>query len=478
MNAFRLISWLRRHAWRRENQPAIRRQRTLYAPEPLEPRTVLSAAPFYVSDTDIRLTDRDLDRRDTPSVLLRESAQAYAAHAENQGSVIGHPIPLSPDFDGLSVGTQVLPLPVTSIKDAQGIARTEKLMLDVNVLSFTYEASLQFATFTFTSLAHRDSWTSNPTSAGPSSSDADGANEDAEDKQAEAEYGRTYLLAANPGVTIAAMNVLADAWWSSMAGTRATTPERANMNNSAGSESQESGPSYGRTGTSGNLLADELTTHLVHAEESHLTHTSTSLIASPLASTSTALTDAARRAADEADARLADSWLAGERDDLRSDGESDGMIDLDGVAALRRGRRLPVNSAVQPFRFDPRLARLTDVALLRDAPSLMWELAQLARDALFAADPSLAAGPPGHADEAMLDLLAADVGTLRQSTVAAAPAAVTPAAFQPPSLDAGVALYQAFDEASAGPAEATVAADGNVAGSPSAPEAAVAMRDQ
>jgi hypothetical protein len=275
---------------------------------------------------------------------------------------------------------------------------------------------------------------------------------------------------------------MAEAWWSSMAGMRPTTPERPNLSTSAGTESQEPGPNYGRNATSGNLLTDELTTHLVHAEESHNTRTSTSLIASPLATTNTTLTDSARRAADDADARLADSWVAGEPEDRRGDGENDGMIELDDTGALRRGRKLPAHSAMPTLKINPRLERLTDLALLRDAPSLMRELAQFARDALFSADPSLAAGPPGHANDPLLELLAADVGTVRESAAAAAPTAAPKgaqtAALQPLSLEAGVALYQAFDQASEGSSETTAAAEGRIATSPAAAEAAVAMRDE
>jgi hypothetical protein len=242
------------------------------------------------------------------------------------------------------------------------------------------------------------------------------------------------------------ITVMVDGWRWSIA-LPATGADRGSLNNSAASEAPDALPGYGRVAASGSLLADELTTHLVHAEESHGTRASTSLVVNPLATTSTTLTDAARRAADELDDRLADPWVAGEGGEQRGNGESDGMIDLDRMGTLRRGRRLAASLATQAQCVNPRLARLTDLALLRDAPSLMRELAQIARDALFAADDSTEAGPPEHADDRMLDLLAADVGTLGQTSAAAMSSTGAPAASQPLSLEAGVALYQAFDVA-------------------------------
>jgi len=55
----------------------------------------------------------------------------------------------------------------------------------------------------------------------------------------------------------------------------------------------------------------------------------------------------------------------------------------------------------------------------------------------------------------MLDLLAADVSTLRQSAAAVTSptATIAPAASQPLLLEAGVVLYQAFDLASEGAQE-------------------------
>jgi hypothetical protein len=289
----------------------------------------------------------------------------------------------------------------------------------------------------------RGPWLSSTSPSGPDA--VSSAIDDAEGEDSGAGYGRNYVAASMPALPQEApIIVVVDGWrWSSAQPT--TGAERGSMSNSATSEAQGALPAYGRAAASGSLLADELTTHLVHAEESHGTRASTSLVVNPLATTSTSLSDAARRAADELDDRLTDPWMAGEGDDQRGDGESDGMIDLDSMGTLRRGRRLAAGSATQAQGVNPRLARLTDLALLRDAPSLMRELAQIARDALFAADDSPEAGPPEHADDRMLDLLAADVGTLGKTAAASMPGAAPLAASQPLSLEAGVALYQAFD---------------------------------
>jgi len=464
MNVSRLMSWLRRRAGWRENQPAARRQCTIHAPELLEPRTVLSAMPLFGAGADDGAPDRSAGFGETPYDSVRVNLAAYVAHAGDEERSFDREVLSSPAFGGPVLESQTSPL--LDAPQQQQTFGPAKLTIETQLVPLTPEWSLLVTTayvsaplgFGFRTLA-LSSASSASASAAPLSGlasppAAGSADDDAEGEASRGEYSRTFVAATPPSLPPALPILILGGYGAGM-GMPAASSDRLSLGNSAASESHEPAPTYDRTIANGSLLADELTTHLMHAEEDHSTRASTSLIASPLTATSTAGTVAARRATDDADARLTDPWLAGERDDQRGDGASDGMIALDDVGAIRRGRKPAAAAAKAAASVNPRLARLADLALLHDGPTFVRELARIAHDALSVADESAPALSPEYAENRMLDLLAADVSTLRQSAAAVTSptATIAPAASQPLLLEAGVVLYQAFDLASEGAQE-------------------------
>jgi hypothetical protein len=136
--------------------------------------------------------------------------------------------------------------------------------------------------------------------------------------------------------------------------------------------------------------------------------------------------------------------LANQRPSPQSEAsENDSSLDLDATNPARERRKLAAALAADGAALSPEAQRLADLPAIRDALFLLHGLWQATDEAIVAL---VAAEQPGNAtlaDDGMVELLAVDVASGRQSSARPVePVAVTAHAV---ALQAEIGLYQAFE---------------------------------
>jgi hypothetical protein len=131
------------------------------------------------------------------------------------------------------------------------------------------------------------------------------------------------------------------------------------------------------------------------------------------------------------------------------------LIELPAGDTLRQKRKSALDDANDSARTSPRLAPLAELPISRDPQSFLSELARLVDDRIWGGQPVEQQSSEQTPDDGLIELLAADVGSLRSR--GSLPVAVAPvAAVRAMTLDAGVALYQPLDVAQLDGASADV----------------------
>jgi hypothetical protein len=128
-----------------------------------------------------------------------------------------------------------------------------------------------------------------------------------------------------------------------------------------------------------------------------------------------------------------------------SRGDEDGMIELSSADVLRQKRKAAASDSLARASSSPRLQRLAELPLLRDIQSLFSDLARLADENLRTASIDQQTSYVDESDDGMVELLAADVGSLMLPTASPTADAQSIAAARAMTLDAGLAIYQAFE---------------------------------